>query len=557
MHNQIIVTTQSVSEVVPTISAALQPEEQWVTAGLGQLYNTDSGETVNAQTSLTYSSVWQAVCLISQSVAGLPLEIYQRTEDDDREKMRFHPAYPLLNVSPSSNADITAQTWKETIQAHALTWGNGYAEIERNNAGRPVALNILHPSNTYPDTDESGMLFYWTNTNRRDELRQIMPRNMFHLKGLSDDGLAGYSVFKMARNSWGLGLAQEKHGNRHFKNNARPNIALKTGAHLNEDQATALRQRFETRLRGLNAETSTAVLSGGLEIVPFSISNEDSQWLQSRQFQRQEVASWFNVPPHMLGDSSTTGYNSIAEENRRFLQQTLMPWLRKWSSEADLKLLENSERRGKQTYFEHSTASLIETDLDQTVNQITALIASEVMSVNEARRKLNMNRRADGRGDEFRNPNISSGEAQPAPEVENAAQPVADPEPFAKLLADRLRHLQDVEAKQVYAASKRRKVSFPKWCDTWYADWQERTRESLEPIAEVWRAVGLDFNPAAVAACYIDNNKSRVLALFEERPRGAFPGDIEGLYLGELDKWPQELAALAKKGSENVQNPKL
>ena len=63
--------------------------------------------------------------------------------------------------------------------------------------------------------------------------------------------------------------------------------------------------------------------------------------------------------------------------------------------------------------------------------------------------------------------------------------------------------------------------------------------------------------PAAVAACYIDNNKSRVLALFEERPRGAFPGDIEGLYLGELDKWPQELAALAKKGSDNVQNPKL
>ena len=62
MHNQIIVTTQSVSEVVPTISAALQPEEQWVTAGLGQLYNTDSGETVNAQTSLTYYSVWQAVC---------------------------------------------------------------------------------------------------------------------------------------------------------------------------------------------------------------------------------------------------------------------------------------------------------------------------------------------------------------------------------------------------------------------------------------------------------------------------------------------------------------
>ena len=632
MHNQIIVTSDSVSEVVPNISAAMQPEEQWFTAGLGRIFNTDSGETINAQTSLTYSSVWQATSLISQTVAGLPLEVYSRNSDDDREKMRLHPAWPLLNLSPSSDVDITAFSFKETLQAHALTWGNAYAEIGRNNAGRPVSLSILPPANTYPDVDDDGMLFYWTNTNRRDEMRQIMPRNLIHIKGLSDDGLQGYSVFQMARNSWGLGLAAEKHGNRHFRNNARPNIALKTTAHLNEDQATALRERFEDRHRGLNAESSTAVLSGGLEIVPFSISNEDSQWLQSRQFQRQEVAAWFNVPPHMLGDSSTTGYNSIQEENRRFLQQTLMPWLRKWTAELDLKLLDGNERRGKSTYWEHNLASLIESDSTAMVDQVTKLIASEVITTNEARRRLNMNKRDDGKGDQFKNPNITTtdqeatdengvddsglspqnlvdtfnayatavragaitpneadekhfrqladlpsvspavggawreeptrrpitlmapAEADPVTPPADGPPPIVDHEPFRRLLRDRLTHLQDVEAKQLTAAAKRRKASFEQWANTWFEDWQQRTQATLEPIADVWRAVGLELSPEVVAAAHVWHNKEPVLALHSEAPRARLADAIATLYSEDLSDWPTELARRACEGKHHVEN---
>ena len=642
--NQIIVTSGAVSEVVPNVMAAAQPESQWVTAGLGRLWNTDSGQTITAQTALTYSSVWQATSLISQAVAGLPLEVYARDADDDREKLRLHPAYPLLNVSPAVDSDITAFSFKETLQAHALTWGNGYAEIERNNGGRPVSLSILAPSNTFPDVDEDGMLFYWTNTDRRDEMRQIMPRNMLHIKGLSNDGLIGYSVFEFARNSWGLGLAAEKHGNRHFRNNSRPNIALKTDAHLNEDQATSLRERFEDRHRGLNAESSTAVLSGGLDIVPFSISNEDSQWLQSRQFQRQEVASWFNVPPHMLGDSSTTGYNSIQEENRRFLQQTLMPWLRKWTSECDLKLLDTNERRGKATWWEHSLASLIEADFEAVTRQVTQLVGAELMTPNEARRKLNLNRRADGRGDDFRNPSLANGVAvesageeseqvadgpspqnlidtfnvygtggragaitpqegdeqyfrelanlpgvsaavagtwreeptrrpvtlaappadMPAPAAPAAAEaPVAavDREPFKRLLEHRLQHLQSVEMKQVIAAAKRRKVNFATWSESWFDDWQERVRQSLEPIAGVWQAVGLQFSAEHVASEAISKSEKRAAELHSSTPRSAFPIALEELYLEDLGDWPQELAAMTlnaftdKEATDHVENP--
>ena len=538
---EIIVTQHSVSEVVPSIAAGLLPEEQWLSAGLGRNYNTDSGERINAEKALTFSSVWQATNLISQTVAGLPLEIYERDEvTDDRERVRYHPAWSLLNVSPAPTPTITSFAFRETLQAHALLWGNGYAEIRRNGAGRPVEMIILEPGLTYPDpTGED--LSYWTSSDARDESRQIPARNVFHLKGLSSDGWQGYSVFTMAKNSFGLGLAQEKHGNRHFRNNARPNIALKTAAHLSEDQATSLRQRFEDRHRGLDSSTSTAVLSGGLEIVPFSISNEDSQWLQSRAFQRVEIASWFNIPPHMLGDNTTTAYASLVEENRRFLGQTLMPWLRKWAAESDLKLLTGDERSQKKVYFEHNLQSLIEADNVALVDQLTKLISAELITPNEARRKLNMNRRDDGKGDLFRNPAIN-----PADVPVDDAEPMDEVEAFQDLASDRLRNEQRRDFAHITAAAKRRnrKGYFVSWVEDYYATKLPALTKALEPVSAVWAAVGRPLHAGSLAAAYCARHRKSVVAVLEDTPRDKLPKALSALF-DELETFPNEIATQA------------
>lgn len=531
---------------VPQIYGAVRPDEQWLTAGLARTWNTDSGQRLNAETCLTYSSVFQATSLISQTVAGLPFEIYARDAQDDRERLRLHPAWSLLNMSPKASADITAFSFRETMQASALLHGNGYAEIDRSGSGRPLSLTILNPQMTWAD-NTGDELKYWTQEGAQGEPRAIPARDLLHLKGLSSDGLMGYSVFKLARNSWGLGLAEEKHGNRHFRNGSRPNIALRTAAHLTEDQASSLRQRFEDRHRGLDSETSTAVLSGGLEIVPFSISNEDSQWLQSRSFQRVEVASWFNIPPHMLGDSGTTGYASLVEENRRFLGQTLMPWLRKWQAEADLKLLNANERGGKSTYFEHNLASLIEADSAAVTDQVTKLIASEVISVNEARRKLNMNRRADGRGDEFRNPAINPTvdivEDQTEPIRAEAPQPgAADPGPCRKLLAERLRKLQAVEAKELVERARKTGATWEPYAKRFYHRWVGKVSEAVEPLTDVWHQLGFDLNADVLASAYVAHSLGRAMEVYEVTSRKALAGALEKLFAETLTDWPAQLA---------------
>ena len=558
-QTEIIVSGSSVAEVVPQISGALSNERGWLTAGLSRSWDTDSGQRINAESSLTYSSVFQACSLISQGIASLGLEVFTRTADDDRERLRLHPAWGLLNISPSPTEDITAFSFRETMTASALLHGNGYAAIGRGGGGRPTSLTILNPQMTWPD-DSQPELTYWTQETSQDEARPIPARDVFHLKGLSPDGLVGYSVFKLARNSWGLGLAQEKHGARHFRNGSRPNIALRTTAHLDEDQATSLRQRFESRHRGLDAETSTAVLSGGLEIVPFSISNEDSQWLQSRAFQRVEVASWFNLPPHMLGSSEgPSSYNSLQEENRRFLQQTLRPWLNKWQSEADLKLLTGSERGAKKTFFEHNLASLIEADFESVTSQVTQLIAAEVISVNEARRKLNMNKRADGRGDEYRNPAIN-----PTVEiVEDKAEPIraeaphpeaADPGPCRRLLADVLRTMQGVEAERLTRRAKNTGSLFEPYAKRFYRDWSKKVAEGIEPLAGVWQQLGFDLNAEVVAAAYVAHNLQAVMGVYEETSRRVLASGMESLFTESLADWPSEFASDVIEGAQDVQD---
>ena len=173
-NTEIIVTGSTVAETVPQISgAALADDPGWVTAGLPRTYNTDSGQKMTAQIALTFSSVWQATSLISSAVAGLPLEVYRRDRtNDDRERVRLHPGWELLNLSPTGSPDISANAFRECLQAHALIRGNGYAEIIRNGSGRPVAMTILPPDMTWPD-DSDGELTYWTAPSFREEARQI------------------------------------------------------------------------------------------------------------------------------------------------------------------------------------------------------------------------------------------------------------------------------------------------------------------------------------------------------------------------------------------------
>lgn len=484
----------------------------------------DSGVRVTESTALTYSSVFAATNLISSDVARVALNIYERTPDDNREKRRDHPAYRLLNRRSSPYQP--AFTFRQTLMSHALLHGNGYARIFRDRLARPYGLEILAARQVTPKLLTDGRLVYEF-THKTGATETIASDDVFHVKGLGDDGIQGHSIIKLASNSWGMGLAAEKHGNKHFSKGARPNIVLKTAARLDKQQADALLDSFEARHNGADGVGRPALAAGGLEVMPLTISNSDAQWLQSRAFQRIEVAAWFGLPPHKLGDSSRVAYNSLEAEERSYVAGTLMRWFKAWEAEVESKLMTERELDAD-WYAEHNVDGLIQGDFSTQTATAVQLRSAMIISQNEARKKLNLPT-IEG-GDTFENPATSSGSQQDAPPA--AEEPAGIDETAAQahreLVADRLRHFVKTEVSQLQRLAKTAN-NITEAVANYYESWNPKVVDGLRPCVKACEAVGLRFSRdvSALVDDYCEQSLEAVTAVLANgSPRDLLPGEI-------------------------------
>ena len=184
-----------------------------------------SGVAVTHSTALAIGAVFACVRVLSETLASLPLHLYERRPDGAKKRATGHPLYPVLH--DMANPEMSSFTLRETLQAHVVTWGNGYAEIELGNAGEVRGLWPLRPDRTEPQRIR-GALYY--RTERAESVGGgpvwIPAERILHLHGLGFDGLQGYSVIRMFREGLGLALATEKYGATFFGNGARPGMVL-------------------------------------------------------------------------------------------------------------------------------------------------------------------------------------------------------------------------------------------------------------------------------------------------------------------------------------------
>src|SRR5256885_397022 len=196
-------------------------------------------------TAMQLSAVYAAVNLISRAVSTAPLCLFQRTGTDQTREATEHPLYKLLRYSP--NPEMTKKTAWETFMAHLLLWGNAYQEIERDNAGRPVALWPLRPDRTFPrrkvgkNGKPTGELVYIARSSAGLEV-ELRPENVFHVMGYSYDGLRGLSPVALHRESLGLSMAVTDYGARFFGNDARPGGVLSHPQKMKKESAQRLKE---------------------------------------------------------------------------------------------------------------------------------------------------------------------------------------------------------------------------------------------------------------------------------------------------------------------------
>ena len=331
------------------------------------------------------SSVYACVSAISETIASLPLILYQRTADDGRERASDHPLYRVLHSQP--NEQQTALEFREQMQAAVLLRGNAYAEIIRDHAGQVIGLIPLN-SVTVLQLD-NGRLRYEV-TDRNGNVRPLLQEEVFHLRHRSDNGILGVSPITASRQTVQLALAERDHGNSIFSNGARLSGILKFPQRLNQTQTDQLRQSWESQHAGGANAGKTAILQEGVEYQTVSMSMDDAQWLESRQFSVEEIARLFRVPPTIIGDLRHGNYSNSVEMNRVFVVHTLRRHMTMWEQAINRALLTEAGRR---MYFaEHNVEGLLRGDSSNRADFYSKGIADGWLTTDEVRKLENLPR---------------------------------------------------------------------------------------------------------------------------------------------------------------------
>jgi len=352
--------------------------------GSTQVYTgqySDTGQAITPTVALTCTTVNACVQAIATELAKLPWSVMS-IANNGRVIARDHPVHRLL--SRDANPDMSALMWRELMITSAALTGNGYSHIERDVAGRPVALHYLRPDLMNVIRLGTGEIAYiYSGSEGRAVFSSY---DIFHLQWLSVDGLLGYSPISLARQSIGLAIAQETFGASYFKNASRPSGALVADKELSDEALQRIRESWEARMKGVAAAGSVAVLEGGLKWQPISLSPDDSQWLQSREFQRDEICSIFRVPPSVIGMGQNASYASGEQQNRAFVSGCLSSWSARLAAEAQRKLLRAEEAADFCT--EISFDVLLKSDVMTRYQTFSIARQFGFLSVNEIRAEI-------------------------------------------------------------------------------------------------------------------------------------------------------------------------
>lgn len=351
-----------------------------------------SGQNVNERNALQLATVYACIRIIAETIASLPVSVYKPgAKPGAKDSLRDHPLYKV--VHDEANDEMTSFSFWETVIGHYLSWGNAYAEIERDGAGRVVALWPISPDSVTVDR-KGGRIVYRVNPTKEDSLRPeiILPADkVLHFHGLGFDGLVGYSPIQMQRELLGFSRATEVYGSTFFGNGAKPGGVLETEQVLKDEKVRdRLREGWQDIHGGAGKAHRVAVLEAGMKYKPISLPPNDAQFLETRRWNKEEIAQIFRVPLHLLGDLQRATFSNIEHQSIEFVVHTIRPYLVRMEQELRRKLLTPSEKKSGM-YVEWNVDGLLRGDAKSRNESLQIQRQNGVINANEWRSYENLN----------------------------------------------------------------------------------------------------------------------------------------------------------------------
>ena len=555
-----------------TPGTGLASPDSWLLRMLGLTSGTIAGVAVDEFSAMNLSTFWACVRNIAEDVAKLPVGVY-RDGADRRSELRDEPLVFLMNRAP--NEDSIPIAFREVLTAHAEVWGRGVAEIEWFGNGRPAALWPIQPNRVVIERGSDQRIHFRVHSPRTDREVTLRDEDVIHIHGLGWDGITGYSVIQKARESLGLTAATERYGASFFGNNATPSGVLMHPGKV-RDGGVQLKKSWNEAHQGPGKARGTAILEEGMKYEQIGIPPEDSQFLQTRQFQVIEICRWFRMPPHKVADLTRGTFANLEQSATEYVTDCLMPWVIRWEQELQRKFYGAADPR----YVRFNVSALVRGDMESRYRAHAIARQWGWSCADDVRRLEDEDPLPNKQGEIYlvpanmvpadkvaaiadatiegkkappAGPN-SQGDPPPAnPENGNQNRSKPDPEimrvpdlaTFARILQGQKSHLTEtlsrslrIEADKVSRNAKRK--DFAAWSEEFYREHRDHVRGSVFPVAEAFASI-------AVASGRLDLDAAKLAAGIADRCIRSSREQLAGPAEGMLDRLsdPARIEALA------------
>lgn len=371
-------------------SSGLASPKDW----LSSMFSLESYSGVNVTTkrAMEHTAIYACVNILSESIGSLPLSVY-KTETKQQKTFKTkdsnHPLYSVLHDEP--NPDMIAFTFFQLAMVHLLLRGNFYAQIVRNNAGKITGYYPLENEKMQVVRLESGAVGYVYNHSSLGKVG-LESSEVLHFIGMTLDGIIGISPIAYNRHTIGASIAMETFGSTLFKNGATPSgvVSGKGVTSMSDTAFERFKQSFKDSYQGMMNAGKPLILEEGYEFKPITISNKDGQYLESRKFTKEEIASMYRIPPHMVNLLDKATFANIEHQSIQFVVDAVRPWAIRIEQEIKRKSFTPAEK--KNYYVKFNMGALLRGDTQSRYTAYESAITKGCwMSRNEARELEDLN----------------------------------------------------------------------------------------------------------------------------------------------------------------------
>ncbi|MEK4199092.1 MULTISPECIES: phage portal protein [unclassified Cytobacillus] len=341
-------------------------------------HQASSGETVTVNSALGVPAVYACINILANSIATLPFQVFRKTSTG-RSKEKNHIVAMLLEKRP--NPYQSPFKFKHLIETHRNLWGNAYINIEWGLDGRPKGYWLLDPSKTEPIIDNTtNELWYHTVLPNGANVR-IWHEDIIHLTSLSTDGIKGKSPIQVIRETIGSSQASQKFKGKFFKNGVSTNGFLKIPGMLNADAKEVVRSEWEKANTGIDNAQRIAILDAGLEYQSISMPLKDAQFVESMKFDKTEIATFYNIPMHMVNELDRSTHSNIEQQAIDYIRNTLSPIYTQYQEEFTYKSFSFKEQA--KLYIKVNLEALLRADKKTQAEFYGIMLDKGVFNINK------------------------------------------------------------------------------------------------------------------------------------------------------------------------------